>query len=290
MNHPHNVLVVDDHPETLEAAEDVCLNLGFRAIRAGTQEEALRALELHRVCACLLDLELPGRQNSIARIEVGWGTLDRIQKIYTREELPVIMMTAHGNDHRHPARATLEEAAAFVKKPFGLPGDPPLEEVLKRVLAKTCEKRFPERCPHYETPEKTPRKKGKNGASRIYRGADVQLHLDGRKKDRRCRIEVNQQEKWVRKTTFDAYYFLGVALRTDLTETLDAKKVLGGDYNHAISRAKKDMFEAAGLDPAIVENDGECGYRLSIPPENVTCDPNAVKTFHGAIYSKRPWA
>lgn len=290
MRHPHNVLVVDDHPETLAAAEDVCLNLGYRAICAGTQEEALRALELYRICACLLDLELPVRQNSIARIEVGWGTLEKFQRLHTRDELPVVVMTAHGEDHRHPARATLSDAAAFVKKPFGLPGDPAVEDVLRQVLTKTCERRYTERCPNHETPERTPCKKGKDGVARVYKGTDVHLLLDGRKKDRRCRIELNQQEKWVRKSTFEVYYFLGVALRTDPTETLDGPKVLGGDYNHTVSRAKKDMYDSAGLDPALVENDGECGYRLSIPPENVDCDREAVKTFHGAIFNKRPWA
>lgn len=291
MNHAHVWLVADDHSETLEAAEDVCKGLGYRAVCVGSQEELFLALERQRFCGVLLDLELGTRPNSVPRIEVGWTTLERLGKENKRDELPVVVMTAHGHDHRHPAKATLLEAAAFLKKPFGGDGDLQPEEVLKRVMAKTCEARFPECCPNYDAPKLEGGKKRKKQdprVKRLYRGK-ITIHLDGRRKKRLCRIVVGEQEKWIRNSTFEVLYHLAHALRTEPSETFYAP-ALGADYNHQLSRAVANLREKAGIDPLLIENDGHKGYRLSVPPENVTCDQAAVRTHHMALHAKAPWA
>lgn len=292
MNHAHAILVVDDNAETRDAAEDICRNLGFRVVCVGSQEEALAALEDHALCGCMLDLELPTRPSSIARIEVGWGTLERIQAARPPKDFPVVVMTAHGSDHRFSATATLNEAAAFLKKPFGLPGEPPAEEILKRVLRRTCEARFPERCPNLDAEPKSKVKAGAKSkknprVARAYKGT-VRIHLDGRRKDRRGRIEVDSQEKWVRDSTFEILWRLAVALRTSPTETMNGRD-LGEDYNHALSRAKRDLEVRAGLDPELIENDGNKGYRLSIPPDHVTCDEASVRTRYPNLVDRVPW-
>lgn len=288
MSRAHVVLVVDDNPETREAAADICSSLGYTTVCVASQAEALEVLEERRVCACLLDLEIPLKASSIPRVDIGWATLGRIQERYSRQELPVIVMTAHGTDHRHPARAALNEAA-FLKKPFGLPGDDPADAVIKLVLQKSCEARFPQRCPNADAPARSTKKAGKKRArdARVYRGT-VQLHLDGRLKNRLCRIEVDSQERWVRATTFEALYLLAVALRTTPTETL-AGTTLGQHYNHAMSRAKADLEAKAGFDGSLIESDGHKGYRLSLPPDHVTCDEAAVRTHHPHLLLKAAW-
>lgn len=102
------VLVVDDEPD-LRLLVELQLTPEYGVEAVSTGEEALEAVARERYDAVLLDLRLPGID--------GWEVLDRLQDRTETQELPVIVISAHGSD-RAEARARKAGCAAFLSKPF----------------------------------------------------------------------------------------------------------------------------------------------------------------------------
>ena len=50
-------------------------------------------------------------------------------------------------------------------------------------------------------------------------------------------------------------------------------------------QAKQDLAETLDIAGDFIENDGHCGFRLSIPPENVTHDARALEFSHPDLFS-----
>lgn len=132
-------------------------------------------------------------------------------------------------------------------------------------------------------------KRRPGGPKRTYSGHAVRVHLDGTLKNRLAKVRANDEERWVRGTTFEVLYLLAVALRGREDQTLSGPVVLKRDYNHTMSRAKWDLLERTGLDPALVVSDGHKGYRLDVPPENVTINPGTMAAYFPHLLAKAPW-
>ncbi len=118
------VLIVDDRPENLFALEAVLAPLGAKITRAGSGEEALRAVLAGEFAAILLDVQMPGMD--------GFETAALIRRRERSAHTPIIFLTALSTDVKNIARGYEAGAVDFVVKPFD-----PL--VLKSKVAVFCD-------------------------------------------------------------------------------------------------------------------------------------------------------
>ncbi len=100
------ILVVEDDPKTAALVALYLEREGFRTQVARDGSEALSLAERHRPVLVILDLMLP-------RID-GWEVFRRLRR---RSEVPVIMLTARGEEVDRVAGLTLG-ADDYVVKPF----------------------------------------------------------------------------------------------------------------------------------------------------------------------------
>ena len=120
------ILVVDDLPANLKLLDAVLAPRGFRVRTAATGEEALRCLHREVPDLVLLDVVMPGID--------GYETCRRIRANPSTEYLPVVMVTASGDQQKV---AAIEAGADdFVTKPFEQ------AELLARVRSLVRVKRY----------------------------------------------------------------------------------------------------------------------------------------------------
>jgi two-component system OmpR family response regulator len=87
MNSPDRILIVDDDPEIRRLLVDYLAKNGFAALAAGGGREMSRLLERHKVDLLVLDLMLPDADG-----------LDLCRDLRARGDLPVLMLTARGEE------------------------------------------------------------------------------------------------------------------------------------------------------------------------------------------------
>ena len=100
------ILAVDDDPQALRYVRDALVASGFEPLATADPEETLRLLEEERPHLVLLDLVLPGTDG-----------IDLMRKIRETRDVPVIFLSAYGQDQL-VARAFDMGAADYVVKPF----------------------------------------------------------------------------------------------------------------------------------------------------------------------------
>src|ERR687891_40689 len=117
------VLVVDDEPIVREVVVRYLRREGYRTLEAGDGDEARELLEQNTPTLVVLDLMLPGTDG-----------LELCRWIRNRSELPVIMLTARGEEADRIVGLELG-ADDYVTKPFS-----PRELVarVKTVLRRTA--------------------------------------------------------------------------------------------------------------------------------------------------------
>lgn len=109
------ILVVDDEIEILRALQRSLTAHGYEVFTAGSGEDALEAITLHRPDLILLDLGLPG----ISGLEV-------CKQVRAQSNLPIIVLSVKDTE-RDKVLALDLGADDYVSKPFGI------NEVLARV-------------------------------------------------------------------------------------------------------------------------------------------------------------
>ncbi len=103
----HQVLVVDDSPDVLEAVACLLRLHGCRVVTASSGREAFAAFERGlRPCMMLLDLRMPDM--------TGWELCDRMRAHEELHETPVVILSAEVPD---PARAQSVGIRDFLQKP-----------------------------------------------------------------------------------------------------------------------------------------------------------------------------
>jgi len=96
MKGKHIVLAIDDDPSILDDLDDSIRSLGHTTIKAPNQAEALQILQTNRPCLILLDLALKiDNRSAQSVIQVGFNLLAQIREKFTKDELAVILITAH---------------------------------------------------------------------------------------------------------------------------------------------------------------------------------------------------
>ena len=109
------ILVVDDEPMVREVLAQYLEGDGFAVVEAGDGEDAISKITEHQVKMVLLDLMLPKRNG-----------LDVLKFIRSTSELPVILLTARGEEADR-VRGLEAGADDYVVKPFSA------REVVARV-------------------------------------------------------------------------------------------------------------------------------------------------------------
>ncbi len=110
MQEPLDILLVDDDPRNLDALEVILADPGYRLIRAGNGDDALRALLRNDVAVIVLDIQMPG---------VSGFELARLIKSNRRfERIPILFLTAYMMDERDVVAGYGAGAADYLTKPI----------------------------------------------------------------------------------------------------------------------------------------------------------------------------
>ena len=287
MANPHMGLVIDNDDEVLQEVRNILSSLGHRCYCASTQEEVEGLLQKHSFCYVLLDLELPVRSNQLPKIQVGFNILERIRVNFSRDQLPIIIMTAHGKGHEYPTRAFKMGADDYIKKPFDDEFQP-LEDKIREAMQKTCGKHH-NSCPNMGTskgarPKSAAPPKTRRTQSWSYRTRHT-FHFNGECRNRRYLIRIHGEEAWVRLETFTCLWKLAMQLCNNPPGWIHHSDFHENAHS-AIHRLKKDLAKVIRLDGECIENDGQGKFRLSVPPENITYDEEPLKAYHPALFEQ----
>lgn len=226
MAREHLALVIDDDEEILIELETILRSIGHRFQRATHQEEAEARLAEGSFCYVLLDLHLPVGANSLPRAETGFNILRKVRQDHSQEDLPVIVMTAHGKETEVCTKAFKLGATDFITKPFtGKPES--IEDKIREAVEGACESRSEscpggngggERRPISSRRRAEPSPKQEPPVARGKRSGKVQqvhrpvFKFVGKMKKKRVLLEIDGAWGWVMPTTFSRLWQLAVAL------------------------------------------------------------------------------
>jgi FixJ family two-component response regulator len=117
------VCIVDDDAALRRSLENLLTSLGFRVLAFESAEAFLASVDRGDIGCLLLDVRMPGMSG-----------VDLLRHLAaTGSRIPVIMLTAHGDDETR--RRSLEAGAtAFLEKPVRTPA---LLETVRRALSST---------------------------------------------------------------------------------------------------------------------------------------------------------
>jgi FixJ family two-component response regulator len=115
------IAIVDDEEAICDALTSLLRSVGWRAEGFTSAEAFLQSGLVHTTACLLLDVRLPG----VSGLEL------QRQLRSSQARLPIIFMTAHGNDAMR-AQALQAGAVAFFDKPFN---DTALLEAIRTALA-----------------------------------------------------------------------------------------------------------------------------------------------------------
>ncbi len=277
MTQQHKALIVDDQQGVLDILGAILSSLDHAYDYARTQREARDLLRANRYCYILLDLEFPADEGITARIQTGFNCLAEIRQRFHRDELPVIIMTAHENGTEYPIRALQLGANDFAQKDFDEDLEP-LDVKIRRVLAHACDVAG-------DCQRKPSRQAGGSGESHPL-GHTFYFHGESRR--RRYRMEINGSPCWVCLSTFTMLWKLASASSQGSGGWVDGRDLNSGNYHNAIARMKKDLEQAAGLDGRLVENDGQGRFRATGSSDSFSYDTEAIHVHHPRLLERYP--
>jgi DNA-binding response OmpR family regulator len=116
------VLVVDDHPPTLQLIRSSLEGHGWQVRTATNGAAGLLAIDEERPDLLILDVMMP--------VLDGFQTLDALQSREETKDLPVIMLTARSSD-RDVAHGWRAGVTSYLTKPFSIDQ---LLKLVERVL------------------------------------------------------------------------------------------------------------------------------------------------------------
>lgn len=286
----HVALAVDDSPDILDQIDAALDSLGHRCVRATTQQEAEARLESGGFCYVLLDLEIPVRQNVFARVQTGYNLLESIRSERAADELPVLVMTAHGSDHTHATKAFKKGATDFIKKPFSRDSEP-IEDKIREALAKSCEARH-RTCPNANGGQASgrrhrPERKAPKGRGRPPKQSEdaPAIRIVGFVKKRRYLVEVDEEPIYITLQSLETLCRLAAPVLAGQIPAWVETRDFDCDSSQVhtrIYRLKRDLRDAMDVDRLIV-NDGHGQYRLSVPRGNLSYVESEMRKDHRGL-------
>jgi DNA-binding response OmpR family regulator len=122
MGSVQSVLVVDDHPATVQLVESALEGLGMDVETAANGAECLLAISRKRPELIILDVNMP--------VMDGFQTLQVLQQTTEYRDIPVIMLTARSDD-ADVAYGWRWGVSSYLTKPFSVEH---LVALVRRVL------------------------------------------------------------------------------------------------------------------------------------------------------------
>ncbi|MEZ0327813.1 MAG: ATP-binding protein [Fimbriimonas sp.] len=104
------ILLVDDRPENLYSLEALLQPLGEELVLAKSGLEALKALLRDDFALILMDAEMPEMS--------GFEAAEMIRTREKNSHVPIIFVTAHGQERKHMFRSYSVGAVDYIPKPF----------------------------------------------------------------------------------------------------------------------------------------------------------------------------
>lgn len=104
------LLLVDDRAENLVALEAILEPLGQEVVKASSGEEALKQVLKHDFAAILMDIRMPGMD--------GFETAHLIKQRDRSRTIPILFVTAVGEDERQIFQSYSAGAVDYISKPF----------------------------------------------------------------------------------------------------------------------------------------------------------------------------
>jgi CheY-like chemotaxis protein len=104
------ILLVDDRAENLIALEAILSSLSQQLVLVQSGEEALKALLSDEFAVILLDVVMPGMD--------GFETAEHIKHLAGAGDVPIIFLTAAGEEPDHAFRGYAAGAVDYIAKPF----------------------------------------------------------------------------------------------------------------------------------------------------------------------------
>ena len=105
-----SILIVDDYPANILALEAVLLPLGHKIVRAGSGEEALKAVLKHELALIIMDVQMPGMD--------GFQAASLIKTRDRSRHIPIIFLTAISKDAAHVFQGYAHGAVDYLMKPY----------------------------------------------------------------------------------------------------------------------------------------------------------------------------
>jgi CheY-like chemotaxis protein len=105
-----NILLVDDRPENLVALEAILERPDYRLVKARCGEEALSAVLRERFAVALIDVAMPGMN--------GLEVAVHLKELERSRDIPIIFITAFGDDPEEIHRAYAAGGADYLVKPL----------------------------------------------------------------------------------------------------------------------------------------------------------------------------
>jgi CheY-like chemotaxis protein len=105
-----NILLVDDRPENLVALSAILDRPDYRVVTAMSGEEALRVALKERFSVALIDIAMPGMN--------GLEVAVHLKELERSRDIPIIFVTAFGDDPEEIHRAYSAGGADYLVKPL----------------------------------------------------------------------------------------------------------------------------------------------------------------------------
>jgi signal transduction histidine kinase/CheY-like chemotaxis protein len=107
-----NILLVDDRPENLLALQTILERPDYRIVTALTGEEALRVALRESFSVALIDVAMPGMS--------GLEVATHLKELERSRDIPIIFITAFGDDPEQIHRAYAAGGADYLVKPLDI--------------------------------------------------------------------------------------------------------------------------------------------------------------------------
>src|SRR6185295_5801460 len=109
MEHPIQILIVDDEPKNLTVLETILDDPGYRLVRAESAEQALLALVVEEFALLILDIRMPGM--------TGFELAKMVKERKKTARVPIIFLTAYFNEDQHVLAGYDTGAVDYLHKP-----------------------------------------------------------------------------------------------------------------------------------------------------------------------------